>query len=240
MNIKRKRIMALVNAWSRIVKDGVCLRDHAVDILKKSYEEIGVEPIRGSSFSADLYDKDMASLYIVGKWGLGLDKELDKEFLKKLFSVEMMLEEIVEIMQKVSSFDELCKNYAELCQSLDDKFVARVLRFVFTLYYFGFIDRQTFINFMKKSYAVLKPMEETIRRFAKFVIAFEVGRKIAENEVKTKMDLNVAKNAVALELEIPNALPSVGYIIEVARHFFELPQNLTMSLKSENKNESSD
>ncbi|MEM1644500.1 MAG: DUF2192 domain-containing protein [Ignisphaera sp.] len=235
MNMKRKRVIALVNAWSRIVKENIASREQVREILQKCYEELGVEPIRGSSSSPDLYDKDIVSLYIIGKWGLGVDKELSREVFEKIFSIEIVIEDIANKIQKISNYEEFCKENAELCKSLDDKLVARILRFMFTLYYFGFIDRTTFVQFMRKIHTILKPMENTIKRFAKFVIAYEVGKKIAENEVKTKIDLNMEKNAVALDLGIPNALPSVGYILEVAKHFFEIPQNLAISLKGENR-----
>lgn len=234
MNIKRKRISVLVNVWSKILKEGITSREIVVDLLRRSYEEAGVEPIRGSSFSPDIYDKDMASLYIVGKLGLGIDKELDRTILDKIFPVETMIEGIVDKILKVSDYEELCRSDENICKALDDKLVARILRYVFTLYYFGFIDKNTFFSFMRKAYQVLKPMEETIRRFAKFVIAYEVGRKISENEVKNKLDINMVKNTVALEIGIPNALPSLGYIADVAKHFFELPHNLVNSLKSKN------
>ncbi|MEM1526184.1 MAG: DUF2192 domain-containing protein [Ignisphaera sp.] len=235
MNLKRKRVIALVNAWSRIVKENITSREQVKEVLQRCYEELDVEPIRGSSSSPDLYDKDIVSLYIVGKWGLGIDKDLSREIFKNIFNLEIVIEKIVDKIQKSSSYEELCKEDSKLCESLDDKLVARILRYMFTLYYFGFIDRTIFAQFMRKAYLVLKPMEDTIKRFAKFVIAYEVGKKMVENEIKSKIELNMEKNAVALDLGIPNALPSIGYILEVTKHFFEIPQNLTNSLKSEHR-----
>lgn len=235
MDLKRKRILALVNAWSRIVKEGITSRDRAVEILKKCYEELRIEPIRGTNLPPDLYDKDMAALYIVGKLGLGIDRDINGEVLAKLFSMEMAVEDVINKLRISLSYEDFCRNSENICKILDDKFIARVLRYIFTMYYFGFIDRRAFIELMRKAYTVLKPMEETIRRFTKFVIAYEVGKKIAENEVKTRMELNMAKNTIALDFGIPNALPSASYIVDVARHFFNLPQDLVNSLKSENK-----
>jgi hypothetical protein len=233
--MKRKRIIALVNAWSRIIRENITSREEATKILQMCYKEIGVEPIRGSSSSPDLYDKDMASLYIIAKWGLGLDKELSKDVLEKLFDVEIKIEKILEILKNVSNYDEFCSRDPELCKSVDDKLVARILRFLFTMYYFEFMDKQTFVQLMRKVYNVFKPMEETVRRFAKFVIAYEVGKKLADNEIKTKIDINIAKNTIAIDFGIPNILPSISYIIEVSKHFFEIPQNLVNSLKSRDK-----
>lgn len=232
MNLRRKRVQALVNAWSKIIREGAVSRDRAAEILKKCYEELKIEPIRGVSLSPDLYDKDLISLYIIGKLGLGIEKEFGKDNIKKLFYIETKIEHIVNKFKNVSSYEELCKEDAELCSGLDDKFVARILRYIFTMYYFGFIDRETFVELIRKSYTILKPMEETVRRFAKFVIAYEVGRKAIESEIRTKMELNMVKNTIALDLGIPNALPSTGYIIDVAKYFFNLPRDFINNLKS--------
>lgn len=235
MNIKRKRVLVLVNTWSRIVKDNIKSREQAIEILKKCYEELGVEPIRGTTSSPDLYDKDMASLYVIGKWGLGIDRDVDKDILQSLFHIEIFIENIIDKIKNVSSYEEFCGQELELCKTIDDRLVARILRYIFTLYYFGFIDRNMFIELMRKIYIVLKPMEDTVKRFTKFVIAYEVGKKIIENDIKNKLDINMIKNTIALDIGIPNTLPSVGYIVDVAKYFFEFPQNLANSLKSENK-----
>ncbi|MEM1541057.1 MAG: DUF2192 domain-containing protein [Ignisphaera sp.] len=235
MNIKRKRVTAIVNAWSRIVKENILTREQAVDILKKSYEEMGIEPIRGSSASPDLYDKDMASLYIIGKLGLAINEELAKEIIENIFSIEILLEKVVDIIKKVASYDELCRDYSEICKNLDDRLAARLLRYIFTMYYFGFIDRASYFEMLRKTYIVLRPLEETVKRFIRFVIAYEVGKKMSENEIKNKTSLNMVKNMIALDIGIPHTLPSTRYIIDVAKHFFEIPQNLVNSLKSENK-----
>ncbi|MEM4908563.1 MAG: DUF2192 domain-containing protein [Ignisphaera sp.] len=235
MNIKRKRVAVIVNAWSRIVKENISTREQAVEILKKSYEEMGIEPIRGSSTSPDLYDKDMASLYIIGKFGLAINEELAKEAIENIFSIEVMLEKVVDIVKNVESYDQLCKEYPGICKILDDKLVARLLRYIFTMYYFGFIDRSSFFELLKKTYVVLRPLEETIKRFTRFVIAYEVGKKISENEIKNKTSLNMVKNMIALDIGIPHTLPSTRYVIDVAKHFFEIPQDLINSLKGENK-----
>lgn len=235
MNIRRKRVIALVNSWSKIISENITTREQAIEILKKSYEETGAEPIRGSSVSPDLFDKDMASLYIVGKWGLGIDKELSKEVLEKIFSIEIAVEKIIDSLRKTTSYEDFCREFEEICKNLDERLVARMLRYAFTLYYFGFIDRQEFFDILRKTYTVLKPLEETVKRFTKFVIAYEVSRKISENEIKNRTNLNMIKNLVALDIGIPHTVPTTKYIIDVAQHFFELSQDLINNLKSENK-----
>ncbi|MEL9939558.1 MAG: DUF2192 domain-containing protein [Ignisphaera sp.] len=238
MNLRRKRIEAITTTWSIIVSKPVKKREEAIDILKSVYSNMGVEPIRGSSSPPDLYDKEMASLYIIGKWGLGIDKELDEETLKSLFSTEITFETMMKALASSTSKEDFCKAIGDLCSRLSDSFIARFLRFVFTLYYFGFAKFEDLAMIMRKLYNFFEPLQETVRRFAKFVIAYEVGSRIASGQVKNQLDINMAKNVVALEIGIPKAVPSTGYIIEVSKHFFTLPENIVKNISvSNNKKE---
>ncbi len=240
MDIKRRRISVLVNVWGSIVKDSKIDRDGVVEILRREYESAGVEPIRGSSKPPDIYDKEMISLYIIGKWGLGIDREVGKEFMGRIFSKEIAMEKVIEGIKNTNSFDELCKAVEDICKSIDDGFIARVLRFVFTLYYFGFINNAELISILRKSYNIFVNNRETIQRFVKFYIAYEVGQKIASRDIKNSLDLNMNKNILALEIGIPKTLPSTSYISEVARHFFNMPKDFLKSLKTSSHSEESD
>jgi len=239
LDIKRKRISVLVNVWSAIVKDSGIDRDRVVEILRKEYESMGIEPIRGSSKPPDIYDKEMISLYIIGKWGLGIDRELDKEFMERIFSKEIAIERVIEGIRNSNSFDELCRAVGDICSSIDDGFIARILRFAFTLYYFGFIDNLELISILRKSYSIFVNNRETIQRFVKFYIAYEIGQKIASKNIRNSLDLNMNKNLLALEIGIPKTLPSTSYIAEVAKHFFNLPQDFLNSLKMSSHSEES-
>ncbi len=236
MDLKRRRIRVLVDTWSEIFRQGLADRESVIKLLEAMYKEAGVEPIRGASTPPDLYDKEMISLYIIGKWGLGIDKDLDKEFVEKVFSKELLLERIIELVEKLDSFDEVCREIGEdICKSIDSGFVARLLRFAFTLMYFGFKDEEWFKNFMKKFYRIAPQFEDTIRRFARFYIAFRIGYMIERGELKTRMDINIAKNMAALELSIPHCVPSNSYIAEVAKHYFVLPHRILNELTSKRR-----
>ncbi|MEM0026527.1 MAG: DUF2192 domain-containing protein [Ignisphaera sp.] len=242
MNLRRKRVEAITTAWSIIVSKPAKRREEAIDILKSVYSSMGVEPIRGSSSPPDLYDKEMASLYIIGKWGLGIDKELDDETLKSLFSTEMVFETMMKTLSITTSREGFCEAMGDLCSRLSDSFIARFLRFVFTLYYFGFAKFEDLAMIMRKLYNFFEPLQETVRRFAKFVIAYEVGSRIASGQIKSQMDINMSKNIIALEIGIPKAIPSTSYIIEVSKHFFTLPDNIVKNIlisnsKKEQKSE---
>jgi len=233
MDIRRRRIRVLVDAWSDIMHMNVKTREEAVDILKRVYEEAKIEPIRGASNPPDLFDKEMISLYIIGKWGLGIDKELSPEFLNSVFWKELLVERVINALDSVENEESLCCKVPELREILDDNFVARTLRFAFTLYYFGFRDEEWFRNILRKVYKVLSRYEETVRRFVKFYIAYKVGEGLERNEIKNRMELNIAKNLLALELSIPKAVPSNSYVLEVAKYYFNLPKKVIEELRRE-------
>ncbi len=233
MDIRRKRIRVLVDTWSDIMRSGIESREKAIEILQKVYSEAGIEPIRGASNPPDLYDKEMISLYIIGKWGLGIDKELPPEFFEKVFWKEVLIERALNVLDSVDSEEELYQKLPDIRDVLDDGFVARMLRFAFTLYYFGFETEERFRTVLQKVYKLLPRFEETIRRFAKFFIAYKMGERIERNEIKNKMELNIEKNLLALELSIPKAVPSNSYVVEVAKHYFTLPKKLIEELRKE-------
>jgi len=239
MNFKRRRIEALTTVWSIIVSKPELKREEVVEILKSVYRSMGVEPIRGAGNPPDLYDKELSSLYVIGKWGLGIDKDLREEVFKDVFSMEIQFELMWGALRKANSKEEFCRELKEVCSKLDEGMAARFLRFAFTLYYFGFIKFEELTSILKKLYSFFDSLQDTVRRFTKFVIAYEIGLKIASGKLKTALELNMEKNVLALNIGIPKAVPSTGYIIEVSKHFFTLPSNVTKNLiRAESKKES--
>lgn len=226
MDLRRKRIRVLVDTWSEIMLNDVRDRERAVELLKKLYSEAGIDPIRGASTPPDLFDKEMISLYIIGKWGLGIDQEVPREQLEKLFPLEIAIDRFVEKILSSDDPSKICEEEKEFCQSLDDSKVARILRFAFTKMYFGFGTEEEFRRVLKALYQALPSFEETIRRFTKFFIAYKIGEMIARGAIKTKMEMSLAKNTLALELSIPKAVPSNKYILEVAKHYFQIPERI--------------
>ncbi|MCI4436470.1 MAG: DUF2192 domain-containing protein [Ignisphaera sp.] len=235
MNIKRKRIEALTSAWSIIISKADLKREDVVNILRSVYESMKVEPIRGASAPSDIFDKEVASLYIIGKWGLGIDKDVPEDVFRNVFSLELQFDKMFEVLKRSTTREEFCKELGDLCSRFDDSFIARFLRFVFTLYYFGFASFDDLILTLKKIYAFFEHFQETVRRFTKFVIAYEVGSRIASGKIRNEMELNMEKNLLALSIGIPRAVPSSSYIVEVSKHFFALPQNIVKKLVKESK-----
>ena len=228
MDFKRKRIRVLVDAWSMIAQGKAKTREEVIELLKKLYEENGVDPLRGASKPADLYEKDLMSLYIIGKWGLGLDKDLPPEVFERIFTVESRYEKAAEALINYEDPHEVRDKVTSALRGLqlDGPIMARILRFAFTLHYYGFLDRKEFEKALRNAYKAFPELEDTIRRFAKFYIAYRIGEELVKGSVKNKLELDVLRNTVALEVGIPKAVPKLGYVIDVAKAFFTLPKKI--------------
>ncbi|MEB3798466.1 MAG: DUF2192 domain-containing protein, partial [Caldisphaeraceae archaeon] len=88
-----KRKSVLMDLWSDIVslwENTPCKvdRDSIVDMLKLKYKKENIEPIRGASEPRDLFDKELTSLYVLGKYGMGLEVQYPDLF-DKVFKVEV-------------------------------------------------------------------------------------------------------------------------------------------------------
>ena len=228
MDFKRKRVRVLVDAWSMIAQGKVSSREGVVELLKKLYEESGVDPLRGASKPADLYEKDLMSLYIIGKYGLGLDKDLSPEVFERIFTVEHRYEKAAEALMKSGDPQAAREGVLKALEGMDinGSLMARVLRFVFTLHYYGFITREEFEKALRNAYKAFPELEDTIRRFAKFYIAYRIGEEISRGSVRSKIELDVLRNKVALDVGIPRAVPRLGYVIDVAKAFFVVPKKI--------------
>ena len=238
MNLRRKRIEALTTVWSIVISKPDLKREEVVEILRSVYESKSIEPIRGVGNPPDLYDKELSSLYIIGKWGLEIDKDLQEDVLRKVFSLEIQFELMWNALREATSKEGFCKELGDLCNRLDEGLAARFLRFIFTLYYFGFIKFEELVSLLKKLYSFFENLQDTVRRFTKFVIAYEIGVRIDSGKLKTALELNMEKNLLALNIGIPKAVPSTSYIVEVSKHFFTLPNSIVKNLlKTEDKKE---
>lgn len=224
--------MAAVNVWGEILRSSIVKREDAVSIVESVYRSMNVEPIRGASRPPDIFDKEMITIYVIGKWGLGLDKEVPTEIINSVFGKEILIERLYSSILQYDSREDVCRGIDEICRGIDDSLIARTLRFAFTLYYFDYIGYAAMVSFIRKLYKLFPEFQETVRRFVKFVVAYEVGTRISSGRVRSDIELNMAKNVIALEIGIPKALPSINYIVEVSKHFFTMQEDTLKSLKT--------
>ncbi|MEM3284890.1 MAG: DUF2192 domain-containing protein, partial [Fervidicoccaceae archaeon] len=92
--IYRKKISVAIDILSEISEKMIADRDKVIKLLKEKYEEYRISPFRGIAQPEDLYDKEMATLYVVGKYGMGLDEDYP-EIFERVFEKEKKYEAFI-------------------------------------------------------------------------------------------------------------------------------------------------
>lgn len=225
MSLKRKRVKAYVDALSNLMVVEDPSRDLAINVLKESLKSNGVEPFRGVSNPPDIYEKEMISLYVVGTRGLGIHQDYPEKF-NKLFSNEVVYDEILRVLEgdDVNSMRERLKQL--LGRDVSESDIAKVLRLAMVLYYLDFVSHEYAVKILKNVLNVFPEYIETVRRFTKFFIAIKISSDIANGVIKNKMMKEINKQLLSLNIGIPKAVPSDGYIREVAKILFSIPKNV--------------
>ncbi len=236
-NPYRRRIQIAVNLLGDLLRRGEQLsRKDVVEILRRTYEKHKIKPLKGKATPPDIYDKEMASLYVVGKYGLGLHEEYPGLF-KKIFYLEEIYEEVIEKMLsgEYDSARNLLKG-ASASGVIDSNTIARMLRTAFTKTILGFIDEDEFARVLKKTMEVFPEEEKTVKNYVRFYIAYKIAEGIYRGEIRNKKYKEAMKRAIALRLGFPQSTPSDDYIAIIAKEVFNIPERIlekTLKLRRE-------
>lgn len=229
-NPYKRKINTLVDLWTKIIEhysEGGVNRKEIEKLLRKYYEEKRITPFKGRATPDDLYDKELTSLYVVGKYGLGLDKEY-REIFDTLFYHEETYERIIELLlRKERGARELILNL--LGGSLEPNTLARILRVMFTMVILGFRKEEEFYRLLRMFANYFPEHKDTIRKYAKFYIAFRVAEAIAKGKVKNKVSKEALKQSLALRIGFEKTIPDDKYIYTIAREVFKVPQKTLKS-----------
>lgn len=222
----RKKIQVIINILGDIVKMDNIDRDKLVEIVKDYYNEHGIEPFRGRALPPDIYDKELASLYVVGKYGLGLDYDYP-ELFEKIFYKELRFDKAIEyIMDK--RYEETRKILLDLSpqKQVDSNTIARMLRIIFTKTILGFEDEEKFFEVLRRVKEVFPEEERTVRNYARFYIAFKIAEGIARGDIRDRVSKEVFKQALSARLGIEKILPSDDYVREICINVFKTPSSI--------------
>lgn len=226
-NPYRHRIRVLVDIINEIINLGESIdRRGVVEIVRKRYDKHGLKPIKGKSNPDDIYDKELSSIYVIGKYGLGIDNEYP-ELFNKIFFVEKVLEECVELLisGKYSEARELLKTISS-SSVIDSNTLARMLRIPFTKLLFGFTSEEEFSNILKKSIDVFPEEARTVRNYVKFYIAFKTADMIYRGMIRDKSYKEAYKKALSLRTGFPRVVPDDKYIFTIASEIFSIPKDV--------------
>ncbi|NPA99298.1 MAG: DUF2192 domain-containing protein [Crenarchaeota archaeon] len=237
-NPYRKRIQIIVDLLGEIIRKGnVTSREELRELIKETYEKHGIVPIKGKATPPDLYDKEIASLYVIAKYGLALDDEYPSLF-DNLFRTEEKYEEAIKNILE-NNYEEARKNLIEASSQgqIDSNTVARMLRVAFTKLLFGFITEDEFAEILKKTAEAIPEEERTVRNFVRFYIAFKVAEMISRGEIRNKGFKEASKKAIGLRLGFPRIAPRDDYIEAIAKEVFMVPDKVLEKVLLINRDE---
>lgn len=233
----KKRISVLMDVWKDVIEawessGGSLTRSQVVKMLSDAYERESLKPLKGASNPSDLFDKEMASLYAVGKYGMGLE-EAYPELFDAIFGEEIKYENVAEIM--VKELPERAREKVKvLVGEVDDNLLSRIFRLRLTEVFFGFRDKESLLELIKASSKIFPERERAIKNYMKFYIAFSVAEAISKRDVRDKIGKEVLKQALALELGLERRLlPDDDYIRIIATEVFNVPQKILSNILSQ-------
>ncbi|MEM1610343.1 MAG: DUF2192 domain-containing protein [Sulfolobales archaeon] len=221
MDVKRKRLKILVDVWGEIItrSSEKLTREEVIEILRRRYEKDGVEPVRGAANPSDIYERDLIALYLVGVEGLGIASELPKHVLD-IFEQERRYVEAVEMILKDDNNGLRDKLIQLFGSPLDSAKISKIFRVELLRYYYGFKDRDDMPRIIEALSKAFPEEEKTSKRLSKFYIAVKVAEAIIKGEVRDWATKEALKQAIAVKLGSPRALPDDNYISKIIQTVF--------------------
>ncbi|BEP17079.1 hypothetical protein PYJP_04310 [Pyrofollis japonicus] len=219
----KNRINAAMEVLSQILQKKVADRETATKILEETYRKKALQPLRGKAWPPDIWDKEMATLYVIGKYALMLNEE-NPDLFHKLFNYEETLEEAA-ITILLRPPEEARKFVLFLLGGhVDDNTIARMLRVVTTKVIMGFEEEDKLIELLQKIPEVLPEQERTVRKYARFYIALRLAQAIASKEIRSRIAKEAFKQALAARIGLQKIMPDDEYIAFIATNVFEVPR----------------
>ncbi len=220
---KRKRVKAYVNALAELVNSEKPTRELAIELIKKYLNEVNVEPFRGASKPADIYEKELISMYVIATKGLKMFEDY-RDFLTKVFEPEVRYEEVLRVLQSMNN--NVREEVLKILPNFNEVDVTKVLRLALTLYYLDFESFESTLKALKKLYIAFPEQEDTLRRFAKFIVSVKLAEEIRHGLIRNKVDKEIRKQLISLETGIPKTTPSDEYVRKIAEEVFEIDKEI--------------
>ncbi len=227
--VYRTRVSAAIDVLSRLLREHIVDRGIAAELLKTVYEERGLSPIMGASTPPDIYDKELATLYVVARYGLGLDQE-EPEWFQALFHREIAYEEAAKLILSGAPREQIEKTLGEL----NENQIARMLRVATMKVLLGYSSEDELIRLLRAIPKTLPDYSQVARKFARFYIALRVAEAIATRRVRDRIAKEAEKQALAARIGLEKIIPDDKYIAIIAQKLFHLPRGrLSKMLKLE-------
>ncbi|MCX8204831.1 MAG: DUF2192 domain-containing protein [Candidatus Nezhaarchaeota archaeon] len=214
----RNHVEACSEVLAKALASRVQDRGVVVELLKQSYEARKIEPLRGWS-AHELYDKEMALLYAVGRYGLGLSFS-EYPFLAKVFHKEVAYEEAYRDILSGAPVEEALR--ARLGKFSQEE-LFRVLRLAASLVVLGLEPEEGLVKVFHKAYSELSSLRLNLFSFMRFYVALRVAEQIANGGVRTRSEKEALKLALCLRLGASSMAPPDELIRLVSKLVFRVP-----------------
>ncbi len=227
-NPYKARIEALIKVWSEITSSNRrdWTREELADLVFAEYSRRKIEPLRGKLRPPDIFEKELSSLYFVGKYGLGLAEECPE-----IFNGPLALENKVDkLVNDLMNNENLSLKQALGTITKDE--LIKILRVPFTGVVLGFIKEEAFTKFLEELIKEYPEFKDTIRNYKRFYIAFRLAESIAKREIKSKVAKEALKHAIAVRINSQKNMPSDKYIYTIASEVFKIPSRILQKILS--------
>jgi len=215
-DIYKPKVKALTDIWSIIMqKPDSYNREEAKILLEEKYKKEGILPFRGFNAN-DVYEKELSSLYVIGKYGLGLDEEAESLF-SRVFYVEENYEKIETIIRHGNP-----KGAFEAAERSKDS-LARSLRLLFTMVVFSLAEEDILLNDLRTLFnSDTDEIKHTAKSFSRFYTAFRLAEGIAEGTIRDKYTFIASKKAISIKIGIDYPLPREDYVALISSNVFDV------------------
>lgn len=217
--VHARRIEACIDLVSKALKGDVKNREEAVKELERLYRSFKIEPIRGWA-KINLFDKEMCTVYVVAKYGLGLDVNEYKDFYERILGVELKAEQAAE---RIKAGEDASAIMEEL-GFVDENVVFRIARLEATAVLLGFKPEDELVLLLDRLSKLFPGLNHKIASFKKFYIAFKIAQGIAEGNVRTRLEKEAMKHALCIKFKAEKAAPSDDFIRELAVNVLKLQE----------------
>jgi len=230
-NLYRRRIEIAQKIWSRLLQGYYKDRKELIRVVEREYKNAEIEPIRGRS-KIKQYEKELTTLYLLGKYGLGLSPEEYSKVFDKFFRMEMLCEKAY---RDILTGKQPSEVFHEIFGTTSEDIVFRVIRLAYIMVLLGFEGEETLIQLLDRINESLPELSERIKRFKKFYVALRIAEAIATRKVRNRLEKEALKHALCLRLKAEKSAPSDDEIRLIATEVYGLPEYLVNDvLKAKN------
>lgn len=217
--VHRERVEACLELISQALRGEVCTREEAVGDLERIYGERGVEPIRGWT-KINIFDKEMCTVYVVARYGLGLDVDEHRDLYEQLLNLELRSDRAAERLKKEDSPEAVYEEVGEESENV----IFRIARLEATAALLGFKQDEDVALLLRRLSELYPKLQAKVAGFKRFYVAFKVAQSIAEGAVRSRIEKEALKHALCLKLDASRAAPSDEFIREIAVNVLKLDE----------------